>query len=842
MRSVALAMALALALVPAAAAETTLREALETLRRQGLPLVFSSSLVPADATVDEAPAATASPREAALQALRPHGLTLREAPFGFLLVVRDEATGSLRGIVVRDGEPAPVDAGVEVVLPATGARVRPGADGAYRFADLPAGRYRIEVHARGDRLLESEVEVRAGETAVVEFELPVLAHAADEIVVATAYTILGSHPGPGTGLTRQEILELPHFGDDLNRAVRALPATSGNEASARFNVRGGPYGEVLVSLDGLELYEPFHLKDLQGVFSILDPEVIDQVDLFPGGFPAEWGDRMTAVLDMRSRTPPSDQLNAGVSFSNAWLGGARVFAGGDCRWLGSARRGYLDWVLDLVAADDGDEPGETPDPSYWDAFSKLDCDLAPGSTLSLHALAAGDTVDFVDSDDPSDRFTLDTRWESRDLWLRHQQAVGARASFSTVASLSAIDRDRLASERAPAETFDLRDDRALDILGVRHDWSLAASSSHLLSAGGETRRYEADYEYRNAFDLPDPIDDPRFFPRAGFVVFDDDFAGRHTGFHLSDRFEYGRMTVVAGGRFDRQTWADDDDQWSPRLNAAIDLDRGRALRLGWGRFAQSQRPHELAVEFGDSRRFPAARATHWTAGFERPAGAGALRLDAYHRRVSDPHPRYETLFDPFVVFPEVAADRILIEADRLDASGLEIFYRARSGGRLSWWAHYALSEVEEHAGSARIARAIDQTHAFTANVVVRPGPKWTLDALWSFHTGWPTTSLSGEVTIGPDGRLEVIHHVGPFYAERLDAFHSLDLRASRATRVGGGELRLFVDVQNLYDRENARGRDLEDEQFLLTDGGLGVVFPEQSWFGIIPSLGLSWRR
>jgi hypothetical protein len=84
--------------------------------------------------------------------------------------------------------------------------------------------------------------------------------------------------------------------------------------------------------------------------------------------------------------------------------------------------------------------------------------------------------------------------------------------------------------------------------------------------------------------------------------------------------------------------------------------------------------------------------------------------------------------------------------------------------------------------------------------------------------------------------------VGPFYEERLDDYHRLDLRASRATRVARGELRFFVDVQNLYDHENDRGRDLEDEQIEILDGVAVVDFPAATWFGIIPSIGVSWRR
>ena len=84
--------------------------------------------------------------------------------------------------------------------------------------------------------------------------------------------------------------------------------------------------------------------------------------------------------------------------------------------------------------------------------------------------------------------------------------------------------------------------------------------------------------------------------------------------------------------------------------------------------------------------------------------------------------------------------------------------------------------------------------------------------------------------------------MGPLYAERLDDYHRLDLRASRATRAGRGELRFFVDVQNVYDRRNERGRDVEDEKVRFENGVPVVTFPRKQWFGIIPSVGMSWRR
>src|SRR6185503_19339311 len=203
------------------------------------------------------------------------------------------------------------------------------------------------------------------------------------------------------------------------------------------------------------------------------------------------------------------------SFSNAWVGGSRVFAGGKGRFVGSARRGSLDLVLGFI--DDGRESGETPDPRYWDAFAKLDRDLGARTTVSLEGLFAGDTADFIDSDDPADQFRIDSRWDNRHAGLTHQRTVGSSALVLTTLSAAVVDRDRDIHERAPREELDLDDQRRLDVFGLRHEWTVETGKRCMVSAGAELRRYDADYDYHNAFDLPDQIDDPRFYSRTGFV-------------------------------------------------------------------------------------------------------------------------------------------------------------------------------------------------------------------------------------------------------------------------------------------------------------------------------------
>ncbi|MEM8930606.1 MAG: hypothetical protein AAGE94_05495, partial [Acidobacteriota bacterium] len=92
--------------------------------------------------------------------------------------------------------------------------------------------------------IEAAEPVEADEPAAI---------ALDEIVVSAGYSLNRETPVEGVALSRDEILKLPTFADDLYRAIDLVPGTSGADVSAAFSVRGAPYQDVLVRLDGVEL-------------------------------------------------------------------------------------------------------------------------------------------------------------------------------------------------------------------------------------------------------------------------------------------------------------------------------------------------------------------------------------------------------------------------------------------------------------------------------------------------------------------------------------------------------------------------------------------------------------
>ncbi len=753
-----------------------------------------------------------------------------------------QETGTISGKVVDD-EGRPVNSAT-VVIPSIGVTALSGRDGTFLLTRIPIGFHTLEVSGQGFTTQAVETPgVTAGQTVEVIVQLVPLPVALDEIQVTASVSILREQPTAAIALDREEISELPHFGDDLYRAINVLPGTSGGDFSARFAVRGGLHDETLVTLDDQELMEPFHLKDFQGIFSIIDPEAIGGVELTPGGFTAKYGDRMTGVLDMITRSPKEFRAAIGISLTTAWANAGGLFSDGKGSWLVSARRGYLDFILKAVSDDDDDD--DPPSPRYWDAFGKFAYAPNPNHSLSLTVLLADDDLLFEEFDEDE---TVDvvSGYTSTYVWLSHQAVLGGSSFVNTALYLGEItvDRDFLAIDDWEDERFDLLDIRDDQYYGLRQEWQHHIAKRHYLRWGFDVRAYDVSYDYSIDAIVEDPIDDPRFYPGERVDSFQGIYEGEQYSLFVTDRIRLSqRFTAEVGLRYDKQTLTD-DDQVSPRINLLFNVSSKGALRLGWGHFYQSQRPYELRVEFGETEFQTAQRAEQIVVGYETEIGDHYLfKVDAYARRVSDPHRRWETIFDPFHPVPEAATDLALIASEEVNAHGVELYFASRMGGKFDWWMSYVYSSIEDVLYGVDTPRFLNQPHAVTASAIWRPGSKWSLAGVLHYHTGWPTTAVSAWPVQDPYGNWRLTYDVGPFYQEFLNDYMRLDVRASRTSRVGKrGALTFFIDIQNLTSRDNLRGIAIADPDYYWseTDGHV-ITFPEEYWFPIIPSFGVSYE-
>jgi hypothetical protein len=746
----------------------------------------------------------------------------------------------ISGVVLdAAGEPVP---GATVRIDELDRSTVAGADGSFVLDGLDEGRYEIRVVAPGHAMLARFVSVRDTAPAEIEVRLhPVVA--TETVTVSSSYSMIEPASGSGVSMGREEIENLPHFGDDLYRVIAVLPSTTANDVSSQFSVRGGFSRDNLILLDGLEIYEPYHLKDFEGVFSIFDPRIIGGARLFPGAFAAKYGDRSSGVLDMDTLVPTERSTSLGVSLSNVWFSSAGTFAEGNGSWIASIRRGYLDIILDLAGAN---EEGEEESPGYMDLFGRLNWWVTPRQSLALNVLFADDTLDLQEMEDDED-IVAETSYGNWYVWATHRAVPTKRLFARTVLAVGHLDRDRDVVGLDHGDSYVIRDIRDTDIFTLKQDWGYELSKRHALEWGFEARQYDTEYDYVSTVEIDRTIPDPRFRDPSGAVDYEDTFDSKYYSAYLSDTFRpTDRLSAQVGLRYEKLTLTE-ESHVAPRVNLLWNADEKNALNLGWGYVYQSHRPNELDVQDGETAFYDAERAEHWVVGYERKFDRGwSFRAEAYQRETSDPRVRYENLFDPLGQFPEASYDRVRIAPTSTMARGIELFLRGPAGKKFGWWASYVYSEVEDREVENRIDgrdqnRWFDQPHALTVNVNYRPAPKWNLNAVWLFHTGWPTTRVTAELVDGPTGP-EIVPVVGPFYEDRLPTYHRLDLRASRTKEYRRSRLVFFADVQNLYGRENLAGYEFDDDSFFVRpDGSVRVTPEKEKWLGIMPSFGVRWE-
>ena len=123
---------------------------------------------------------------------------------------------------------------------------------------------------------------------------------------------------PDIGLQRiseKELEILPNgVESDIFRSLQFIPGVqSTSDISARYYVRGGDSNENLVLLDGTIIYNPFHAF---GIFSVIDPDMINSAEFYKGGFPANYNGRLSSVLNIITKDGNKNNFDAkaGASF------------------------------------------------------------------------------------------------------------------------------------------------------------------------------------------------------------------------------------------------------------------------------------------------------------------------------------------------------------------------------------------------------------------------------------------------------------------------------------------------------------------------------------------------
>ena len=722
--------------------------------------------------------------------------------------VRD-STGVIAGRVV-DAATSEARAGTGVAVVGTTRGAIADTDGRFVIAGITAGQTTIRARLLGYRTLERGVTVRAGDTTRVELRLEQEATVLGA-VRAEARPVerdaFETRPAVGTvQITARAAEGVPKFAEpDIVRIVQLLPGVEArNDFSTGLNVRGGESDQNLILIDGYPIYNPFHLGGLFSTF--IDPTVRD-VTLMTGGFPAKYGGRLSAVLDVHSQEEVRPGIHGSVDLSVLASTGALsgTLKQGRLSWMIAGRRTYADKFVDLISTNS--LPYHFRDEQAHVAYTfsprtKLSFTVYDGrDALEANIAAFGDTA----SANPSGGgFLFD--WGNRVIGatLTRQVAPAARGAFARLWLGDSATFEQRASVSTFRTDLDLGDG-SLSLANRTSDWRLsgnltAYTKSHERSFGYDVAKYGIHY-HAGSEQTDTRLYDLRQSPMSASVYFDD--VWRVSPLWL----------VQTGVRAEGLS----DGKWravSPRLAAKYFVTRDWALTAAFGRF--SQWTHSLAREDIPVRLFdfwvasdavtPVSTAWHYVLGTERwLSPTRYLRVEGFYKR-------YENLLEGN---PQEDPSRRGDEFFPVDGGsyGADLLLRQfETSGRFSGWISYTYAVATRVSNGANYFPGHDRRHNLNVVGTWRVS-KYLFGARYGYATGTPYTDIVGTLVrriydpgfnaFGTRGSGREEQFVGgQRNAARLPTTQRLDLDVTRSFRMRGATVSPFLSVVNAYNAKN----------------------------------------
>jgi len=686
--------------------------------------------------------------------------------------------------------------------------------------------------ANGDWLI-----VKGRARGAVPKVLPTLAVAGtiETIDVTASRYGLATNNGTAIFLDRAAVERIPHLADDAIRVLKLLPGVSGGDYSAALNIRGGRRDETLLLIDGAEIHNGFHFRDLDGAMSVLDTHLVQGIDFSTGGMTADIGDYMSGVVDLETFRPSADddyRSTLGISFVSAYGRTGGTFKDDRGSWLAAVRRGYLDLVLEHTQPDD-----ERLTPRYTDVFAAFNYDPDDDTSMTARLLLSDDDLVLVsNSEDEVDSagagqaghfwVTLDHRWN--DSWRMSNVLTMARTEQTRDSRGIEVD-ERVGDV---VSDFDFR------YLDFRQDWAWTGSRRHLPRFGFNASRHEASYDYR----LTGRIFYPNV-PGGGVDIAratNLEVVGTKLGAWGSWRSRLtDALTVEVGARWDgyRYPQGMSFEVVSPRINVVYAVGAAGELRAAWGLAHQPQGIDELQVEDGVTGFFRPESAQQAVISYSHSFAHGlSARMDVYNKEYARLRPRFENALDPVQVIPEGSIDRIRIDAPEAEARGVELTVRREADAGFAGWVSASFARARDHEDGGWVPRTWEQQETFSFGASWT-GARWSLNLAGLHHSGTPTTGLTTAVVPVPGGEATVIVPEER-NAARLGSYTRVDLRANRDVILRSGKFSYYLEVTNLFDRKNP----CCVENFGIDPRfNTQVIVEESYWLPRLPSFGFQWE-
>ncbi|MFN4984741.1 MAG: TonB-dependent receptor [Ignavibacteria bacterium] len=683
--------------------------------------------------------------------------------------------------------------------------------GYFTIGSIPAGSYTLVVSAVGYQTREVQLTFQAGKPQKLRVQLQQAITKGDAVVVtAEREEDKRQISISRVNIPMEQLSQIRIGGEaDVFRALQMLPGVlTSSQISSGLFIRGGSPDQNLVLLDGMTVYNPTHLF---GFISAFNNDAIKDVDLVKGGFPAEFGGRMSAVLNITQKDGNRDHVEGLVGLGlissrfslQGPMGNGSFFVGG--------RRTYLDLVTGLFPEDP-----QSPLPSFnfYDVNVKLTQNLGDDDKVSASGFLTRDNLTFSQ---PGLDFGV--RIGNRATAARWSHVYSPEL-FSIV-NVSASRYDNGFTGDNSGLKFDVNNSIIDYTIKSEFEWFTAENFT--VKSGYEGSIY--NFTYTQIFEQSLAGNDKQVDTNELNIWDNVHAAFAQFNWNVTD------LLSLQGGLRANYWTKSDRMLFDPRLAARWQVLDGVAVKAAWGVYHQYLRlASSPDFSFFDTwlptdQSAPTGRAEHYIAAVEtKPWEGYDLNVDVYYKTLQNINELQQGNRR------SIAVSDIFYFGNG-HTYGAEVFLQKKTG-RLTGWIGYALGYVFSQFDSVNQGREFrpkfDRRHDLKITALYNLNEKWEIGASFMFQSGQSytgaTSTLGGRMP-GWDGGIVMINP-SQRWGLRLPNSHQLNLNVNYNTTLFDLPCRLFLDVYNVYSRRDIWFR------FYRTNEG----FPEVTDVRLLPIL------
>lgn len=657
---------------------------------------------------------------------------------------------------------------------------------------------------------------------------------------STGRSVTGSQMGIEK-LSVQEAKNIPViFGEkDLLKTIQLLPGikTAGDGNSGLF-VRGGSTDQNQIILDEANIYNAAHLF---GFFSTFNSDAIKDIAVYKGGMPAQYGGRLSSVVDVRMNEGNNQKTSVSGSLGliSAKLNVEGPIQKNKSSFLVTGRRTYADMFLRL------EDKYKDNQLYFYDLNAKLNYELGRKDKLFVSAYFGRDVLDY------NKQFGL--LWGNGTGTMRWNHIYSSRLFSNTSFVFSNYNYEF----KVRNGTNDIR------IFSQIRDWNLKQDYQYSINNNSTVRfGWSGIYHIIRPGEITgsatssinDKIQDKRYSCENALYASNTFKTGRNITITIGARLS--AFTVLGGGNFyqiDAKGNITDTIRYTkgeevktyynlePRVSAGYLLNTNSSFKAAYTRNAQYM--HQITNTNGSS---PLDK---WvsTSNIIKPKISNQFSLGYYANIIRN---RYEFTAEVYyktlenVVDYRNGADLFLNETIETQllfgngrAYGLELMLRKKTG-RLTGWVSYTLSKSEQKINGINNGKwynaTQDRTHDISIVGIYALSKRWTLSGNFVFYTGSAVTFPAGKYQVNG----QTAYYYNSRNADRMPAYHRLDFGATlqlKKTRRWTKEL--AFSLYNVYGRENAFAINFRDRK----DNPNLTEIVQTSLFRWVPSISYNFK-